>query len=333
MTERDIVYICDDNYLIPTTVSIQSLLANLDGGDHYRIHVCTFDDEDDDWDRLRGMDAPNAEILIHREDQRKYEDKYDGIVQRTYVTPTAMLKFEIADILPDSDEALYLDSDTVVNRPFNEIFDRDLEDHALGAVFDIVFDRALKKDPDHPEGAGRFYFNSGVMLLNLKEFRKRNISAALWEAKHDLVGSPDDVMGLMDQNAFNRVLADDCVPMPVRFNCPNQYLLNAGFDIGEVNARYGTDYRDTVDLWRDAVVIHYIGRVGKPWLSGPCACREIWDRYCRMAGISPEDLGKSGSGEKKSLGYCIGRTMELLKTRGFGYTERYVRYKLMMKMK
>ncbi len=334
--ERHIAYICDENYLIPTIVSVQSLLENLciTEGIQYVIHICIFDTGDESWQKFYGMEKEDVKIRIHHVDFQKYKDRYDKILQKTYVTTTALLKFELSEILSDVDEVLYLDSDIIINRPIDQIFEYDIEQYALAAVFDLVFYLAQPHDKNPKAMPKEFYFNSGVMLLNLKEFRRRNIPELLWEAKYALADSPKNTMNLMDQNAFNEALSRDCLPLPIRYNCPNQYVANMKTNIERINHLYGTKYRDTIDLGEDAVIIHYIGRKSKPWLYGSCACRDIWDRYCRQAGMNPAKLNRHSGTEQenKDFKYYTQKILNILRTKGIRETCRYLRYRMRLKM-
>ncbi len=334
--ERHIAYICDANYLIPTIVSVQSLLENLHlaNGTRYVIHICTFDTENENWQKFYGMEKEGIKIQIHRVDFQKYKERYDKILQKTYVTTTALLKFELSEILSGIDEVLYLDSDVIVNQSVAQIFEYDVTQYALAAIFDLVFYLAASHDRDPMAVPKEFYFNSGVMLLNLKEFRRRNIPELLWEAKYALTDSPKNTMNLMDQNAFNEVLSRDCLPLPIRYNCPNQYVANMKTNIERINHLYGTKYRDTIDLGEDAVIIHYIGRKSKPWLYDSCACQDVWDRYCRHAGIDPAKLNRHSGLEQedKDFKYYIRKGLNLLKTKGIRKTCRYLRYRMRLKI-
>ncbi len=334
--KRHIAYICDENYLIPTIVSVQSLLENIEIADgiQYVIHICTFDTDKENWQKFHGMEKKGVKIQIHHLDFQRYQERYDKILQKTYVTTTALLKFELSNILSDIEEVLYLDSDVIVNQSVDQIFEYDITQYALAAVFDLIFYLAGPHDKDPMAVPKAFYFNSGVMLMNLKEFRRRNIPELLWESKFDLVDSPQNTMNLMDQNALNEVLSQDCLPLPIRYNCSNDYVANMNTNIDRINHLYDTDYQDAIDLGEDAVVIHYIGRRSKPWLYESCACRDMWDRYCRHAGMDLSELHRQteeGQGDK-DFNYYVQKGFNLLKTKGIRETCRFVWYKMKLRM-
>ncbi|WP_330847659.1 glycosyltransferase, partial [Streptococcus suis] len=79
---------------------------------------------------------------------------------------SSWLRFFIADIVKE-DRAIYLDSDLVVNGSLDYLFEMNLEDAYLAAV----------KDPSKDEDGG---FNAGVMVLNLVQWRKENVTEKLF---------------------------------------------------------------------------------------------------------------------------------------------------------
>lgn len=68
-----------------------------------------------------------------------------------------------------------MDGDIIVRNNLNELWNTDIKDYAIGAVPDqseglIVFYNRLK----YPPRLG--YFNSGVLLINLKYWRDNNLT-------------------------------------------------------------------------------------------------------------------------------------------------------------
>ena len=96
----------------------------------------------------------------------------NGICQ---ATPSALLKFKISEILANYDKIIYLDGDILVQKDLTELYNIDIDGYYVAAVDDTgkIYH---KKDvyAKYPN-----YFNSGVMLLNLKKCREDNISSKL----------------------------------------------------------------------------------------------------------------------------------------------------------
>ncbi len=330
--EKNIVYICDDHYVIPTIVSIRSITENTTSSDIYRyvIYICTWNVSDEDCRRISALETEKVHIFIKPVDIQRFRERLDLIQQGTYVTPAALMKFEIPRILPEIDEVLYLDSDVIINRSLHPLFEYDITDYALAAVFDIVFYKAVTSPEEQEKKRPDFYFNAGVMLLNLKTFREENLSDLLWKTKLSSAYDPSEKLKLMDQNTLNEVLATRCLPLPIRYNCPVQRISNASANMTSVNQLYGTNYTKPAELLKDAVAIHYIGRKTKPWLYEPCRCQAIWDHYCIKAGIRLEDLHRNNTDKnapvRKSLRNDMARLRNSVKSGGLRKTIAYVSY-------
>ncbi len=330
--EKNIVYICDDNYVIPTLVSIKSITENHPLSDEFRyaIYICTWDISDENYKLLSSLETENTKIYIQSVDVQEYAERIAQIQQGTYVTPTALMKFELPQILPEIDEVLYLDSDIIINQSLDSVFEYDITDYALAAVFDIAYYKAVTPKEVQEEKQPDFYFNAGVMLLNLNTFREKNISELLWESKLSSSYDPSEKMKLMDQNALNEVLASNCLPLPIRFNCPIFRISHPDANMASVNRLYGTNYSKPMELVEDAVVIHYIGRKTKPWLYEPCSGQAIWDHYCTKAGIRLKDLHRSnpdnGITVRKNIRYYTVRLRNSIKSKGIRRTIASVSY-------
>ena len=71
----------------------------------------------------------------------------------------------------DVDRVLYLDSDTLIEGPLDELWDTDLEGFYMAGADDCL-SRTYRKLVDLKEGT---YCNAGVLLMNLKKWRQDNI--------------------------------------------------------------------------------------------------------------------------------------------------------------
>ncbi len=77
----------------------------------------------------------------------------------------------IADILKDIEKILYLDCDVIVKDNLLPLWQTDLTNYYFAAVEDHCSESILKK---HKLSHKKHYFNSGVLLMNLKKWREGN---------------------------------------------------------------------------------------------------------------------------------------------------------------
>ena len=75
------------------------------------------------------------------------------------------------------DRALYLDSDMVITQSLHDLFNLDMRGYPVAAVQDSFFART---EWNHPTGLHTTpYFNSGMLLADLAQWREHNIAAQL----------------------------------------------------------------------------------------------------------------------------------------------------------
>ncbi|MCX2683698.1 glycosyltransferase family 8 protein, partial [Campylobacter sp. MIT 21-1685] len=119
-----------------------------------------------------------CEIIIHTLDEKIFSDfPKTGAAHSSYLP---YFRLKLTSVLDkEVDKCLYLDSDMLVNCDLRELFCIDLKDYCLAAVNDpgtkkrkILFQKE-KKIQSHSFDTN--YFNSGFLLINLKEYKKAKI--------------------------------------------------------------------------------------------------------------------------------------------------------------
>ena len=172
-----VVTAADSQFELPLAAMVCSLAKNnpefrlfiLDGGitDRPRIEQCA-----------EGVEvtwlSPSAESIA--------ELRVDE-----HVTSATYFRLLIEELLPeDLDRVLYLDSDTIINKDLSELWQTDLRGAPLGAIQDpaIVTIGTVEGIENYAalglKGEER-YFNAGVLLIDLKQFRAERISEQVLE--------------------------------------------------------------------------------------------------------------------------------------------------------
>jgi lipopolysaccharide biosynthesis glycosyltransferase len=186
------------------------------------------------------------------------------------VSPAALAKFRLPELLPGLDRVLYLDCDVIVRADLKALFATPLGGASLGACRDIgVLWNARMSEIDP-------YFNSGVMLLDLERMRRDDATRRLIAVKRV---SRD---GFMDQDCLNAVFAGSVQLLDPRWNClwvSTQYR-NVGVEA--LNEVLGTDYATLGDYRGNANVLHYTTAY-KPWTHEGAAGADEWFDWWRRA--------------------------------------------------
>lgn len=213
---KNIVYITDENYAMPTVVSIISLIANNSFGNLYKVYVLENGISEYTKKIIESLGDLNITCHVISVMRGKYKRLAENcLTEGIHVSDTALYKFDIANILKSLDIVLYLDSDVIINKDISKIFETDLSDNYLAAVDEMgdVVDTDGKSTLASRIGLTDVqYFNSGVMLLNLKQIRCEDVSQKLIEYR---VTYPNY---FMDQDAFNGVMYRRRVKLPYYYN-------------------------------------------------------------------------------------------------------------------
>ena len=156
----DVALVLDRRFALHSCVTIVSLLKN-NPGHHFVVHCLHRDVPGSDWKKIE-----TATRFAHC-------DLRPVRVKRDY--PSAhFYKLAVAEQV-EAERVLYLDSDVVVSASLEDLWMCDLEECALAAVDDI--------GPIDPPmmSPGAAYFNSGVMLVDLKLWNAHRLSAKVWD--------------------------------------------------------------------------------------------------------------------------------------------------------
>ena len=169
-----VFYAADENYLPYLSTSIHSLADKASEEYNYEIYVLN-----------AGMRRENAQPLfvyerenlhIHLVDvSKKMQEVNHALQLRDYYTGATYYRIFIAELFPEYEKALYLDSDTILLGDVSELFNAELGDNLVGAIADGAV-AAVEEFRLYTKGVlgidASEYFNAGVLLINLNAFRK-----------------------------------------------------------------------------------------------------------------------------------------------------------------
>ena len=323
--KKGIVLICDDNYVIPTAVTIKSIIENskVENGGILNIYVCALDIQQKDCDFLISLSTTQVNVKILSFRKEDFKDKINKIQQKTHVTPASLIKFDLPNLLENLDTVIYLDSDIIVKNDICELFDLALKDNYVAASPELWKIINMKWNGKNScSGNDGFYFNSGVMLMNLYLMRKDNTSEILWRTKLKLIDDRESVT--MDQDALNIVLGNKALPLSIRWNLNTYFTENIDLDL--VNEVCKEHFRTLDELKSSACILHYVGKEDKPWKYLTAHCRETWDYYYKKCGFDFNELNRTSI--NKGLRWKIMVLHNILKTAGVQGVFRFLKDKI-----
>ena len=119
--------------------------------------------------------------------------------------------FVSSDLPLDLNRVLYLDCDIIINRSIRELWNLDLNGKTIGALMD-AFSKYYRQNIDLEEND--IMFNSGVMLIDLRKWRKQKIEEKLM----NFIAKKNGRIQQGNQGALNAVLSHDTYCFEPRFN-------------------------------------------------------------------------------------------------------------------
>ncbi|WP_407377530.1 glycosyltransferase [Methanobrevibacter sp.] len=265
----NIVFITDEHYLMPTTVTITSLKINRDKFSNYSIFVITTDLSEESKQKLLSLSEEGFEIILREETLPDSLLKMKQV--RGRVRPAAMMKFYLPEIFQHLPKILYLDSDIIIQKDLKPLFDIDISDCYAAVVDDIMSVNGKEYHLKWLNFRENAYFNSGVMLLNLDRMRKDNIPFQLFDYRRYGLNR------FTDQDAFNVIFKGD-----VKYISPYYNLLTCFFEWESVDFLrdfYHEDFPyDPEERYRKATILHF-GDTQKPWKYDIGYLSELYKSY------------------------------------------------------
>jgi len=292
MSEKiSLCFICDENYVMPTVVAISSVIINKNKEDVYDIYVVSNNLSVESTDILEELGSESARIIVVKTDNN---DKYGRFAMKsTYVTTTSLYKFDLPYLLPvELGKVLYLDGDIIAQKNVAPIFNEDIENVYAGVVKDFYVE--LKDKDDFRQRLNmnhKGYFNSGVLLLNLKKMREDNLPELLFQYRNS---NKDKYM---DQDTFNVVLKEN-----IKYLSPFYNFMSACwvYNKDEIADYYKIGMVDTKYEWiKEALVIHYTGL--KPWKYFDYFAADIWLHYYLLSPLKDVLLVRRSLNDERNV--------------------------------
>lgn len=269
-----VAFICDDGYVMQTSVAITSMLMNKLPETFYEIFVVTAGLSNKSKEIFNSFSSDTAKVTIITADTQKYAEFYKNADSRFVVaTPAALFKFDLSELIPQYDKIIYLDGDIIIKSDLSSLYSYELEDKYAAAVRDIP--QVLYEKPHITLGFGTEYFNSGVMLMNLYKMREENITDKLLKTKKQFEEYP-----LMDQNILNIAFEGNILQLPLKYNVLYLNLVRSmkKYTFARLNEVFGSSYSSISEIYHDAAVIHFSSRE-KPWKFFDVPLADEWLYY------------------------------------------------------
>ncbi|MBR1423952.1 glycosyltransferase family 8 protein [bacterium] len=259
----NVCFIADNNYVLPTMTAINSIVSSNKREVNVFVVACELTRQNIDLLESLSKDGVKVKVIVI--DKNPYGEVGE---RHSHVSKAAMLKFALPQIFSDLDKMLYLDGDILVLKDLSNLYNVDLEDNYVAAVIDMAGELHFKQ---HRRINTKRYFNSGVMLLNLKKMREDDITQALLENK-----KKDTLRTFMDQDAFNITMDGKVIFLSPEYNMMRANLFsNYIYSINKIANYYHTSISGIKDKINNPTILHLTSNI-KPWKTTLAVDFELW---------------------------------------------------------
>ncbi len=229
-----------------------------------------------------------------------FEERFKGLYLRGHFALETYFRLLMPEILPVYHKVLYLDSDMIAMADVAEIYNTDVEGFLLAGCRDAdtagLYNGFEEDRKDYMDNILKIkkpydYFQAGVLLFNLDEWRKRYTTEEILQ----FASSYD--WKLLDQDVLNYLAQGSVKYIDMSWNLMTDW---DGIRINEIIRLAPENLRQQYLTARENPrIIHYAGP-DKPWIQ---PVSDFSDEFWRCAGQSPfyEDIiNRSKKDSKKA---------------------------------
>lgn len=256
-----IFYACDDSFIKYNIVSLKSLIDNSSKDYQYNIYILITNLSSAMKKEVLKLEQSNVKIYF--DNVNKYLSSISNkLAIRDYYSKTTYFRLFIAEMYPQYNKVIYIDSDTIVKGNIAELYETDLKGNYVGACHEQVM---IQKDVygtyvEKVLGINRnYYFNAGVLLINSYQFRKQHILEKFIDLLHTYTFKVTQ-----DEDYLNILCKDRVLWLHQKWN--NEMFGNITV------SKEGT------------CIIHYI-MVSKPWHYKDCLFADEFHKYASKVDV------------------------------------------------
>ena len=239
----------DRSYLQHFGVTLTSLFEN----NPYPFHVHLFSGE------FNEQELTSIKEITERYKSfftfYKLEHKnFEGFFLSNHITLASYYRIFIPELIDKNiPKLLHLDSDMIIQKRIDSLWNIVMEKKVLAGIPDPNQDGENNKRLGIP--SSHKYLNAGVLLLNCDEWREQNITKKLTK----FIVESGSMLNFHDQDALNKILYNDCLFLPPKWNQQSAIFEMPHNKLLEVYSE-----KEIAEAINDPCIIHYTGS-SKPW--------------------------------------------------------------------
>ena len=195
-----IAFCCDDNYLIPACIMLESLMKTNEDI-HFVAHTFTDDLSEASIEKLRNtLEAGGSELVLHTLPEHA-KDLIGNAPTLKHISIATYYRLFLPYVISAGvRKVLYLDCDILVRRSVKGLFRKTDPDVIIVGASDI-------NEEDHADRIGvDVYVNTGVLTMDMPGIRKMYTMESMTEEISKIMDQPMKIL-LGDQDIINLLFA------------------------------------------------------------------------------------------------------------------------------
>lgn len=284
-TEQNIaIALSANDYYVPyVSALLLSMKAHMNPGRNYDLLIMTRDISSINQQHLGSLFADQENVMLRFINVSRFEKKFENLFLRGHFALETYFRLLMPELMQNYEKVLYLDSDLILNADPAELYDTDVTGFLLAAARDAdtaglyngfepnkksYMDNVLKIREPYS------YFQAGVILFNLTQFRKTYTTDEM------LCFAASNRWELLDQDVLNYLAQGHYKPVDMAWNVMTDWRR---IRIPQIIARAPKYlYDEYMAAHATPKIIHYAGP-DKPWQQPYADYAEYFWKYARMS--------------------------------------------------
>lgn len=271
----------NDYYVPYAAVVLQSIHDNINSEEKYDIIVMNRDVSAVSQKALHAIFDDTNNVSIRFFNVSRFEKQFENLFLRGHFALETYFRLLLPNIMEGYKKVLYLDSDVVVTTDIAELFRENIDGYLLAACHDAdtagLYNGYEPAKKDYMDNVLKIkrpyqYFQAGVILFNLDEFRKK------YTVEEMLKFAASYEWQLLDQDVLNYLAQDSYKPIDMKWNVMTDWNR---IRIAKIISRAPKYLQDEYKKAHAAPnIIHYAGP-DKPWHQPDSDYSEVFWVYAR----------------------------------------------------
>lgn len=255
----------DENYVIPTKVTISSMLYSSKSGAFFEIHIfCNRELSNVGRDKLTELEEKHGQLQLFFHEIA--DSLLEGASTTAHISVASYYRLYISKFIK-ADRCLWVDGDMLISEDLYEVYNIDLDGFYVAGIRDMTVRIRTEEFLQYAEylqiPTMDEYINAGFTLFNIRQIRKDGLD-------EKFISSISTGYKYMDQDIINKYCYGKIKHLPLKYNFLAEY---AGSAVDSFRQYFFSWELESLE--RNICIRHFTGSF-KPWLCTRLKVNQLW---------------------------------------------------------